>query len=258
MSFWKSGKRADGYYLQPTLRGCRKKTNGQSVLCAYGFRDCRDEKRTSCRGFPGNMTVEAALVLPIFLFAAVNLLSVLLMFQTYSAEEARLHQTGRQMALYAYGQEDGDSEIRLVNVNRIKAPFGIAAFAGGYTVNGCVMHKWIGYDLSGAGSERPKQEEELVYITRSGSAYHRERGCRYLNPAIQMTDRVHAEKMETEEGGKYTPCLACGGKSSVVYITEGGNRYHSTVNCTGLKRAIESVTLTEAVESGRHPCPSCG
>ena len=180
------------------------------------------------------------------------------MFRTYSAEEAKLHQTGRQMALYAYGQEGGDCEIRLMNVNRIKAPFGVAAFGGGYTANGCVMHKWNGYDLSGAGSERPGEEEELVYITRSGSAYHRDRGCRYLNPAIQMVDREQAQGMDTEDGGKYTPCLACGGKSSLVYITEGGSRYHSTVNCTGLKRTIESVTLTEAVESGRHPCPSCG
>lgn len=258
MSFWKSKKIADGYFLRLSLQSSRQKTDGQGSFCADGFRCRKKEKRASCRGLPGNMTVEAALVLPIFLFAAVNLLSLLLMFRTYSAEEAKLHQTGRQMALYAYGQEGGDCEIRLMNVNRIKAPFGVAAFGGGYTANGCVMHKWNGYDLSGAGSERPGEEEELVYITRSGSAYHRDRGCRYLNPAIQMVDREQAQGMDTEGGGKYTPCLACGGKSSLVYITEGGSRYHSTVNCTGLKRTIESVTLTEAVESGRHPCPSCG
>lgn len=258
MSFWKSEKRADGYFPRPPLRGCRQKTGGRSVLCAYGFRGCRDEKKASCRGLPGSMTVEAALVFPVFLLAAVNLLSLLLMFQTYSAQEAALHQAGRQMALYAYGQEDGDHEVRLMNVNRIKAPFGIAAFGGGYTANGCVMHKWIGYDLGGAGGERPKEEEELVYITRSGGAYHRERGCRYLNPAIRMTDREYTERAETQEGGKYTPCLVCGGESSIVYITEGGSRYHSTVSCTGLKRTIESVPLTEAVAQGRHPCPSCG
>lgn len=258
MSFWKLKKMTEESFLQLSLQGCRQKTGGQSALHTDDFQSCEHEKRTSCRELPGNMTVEAALVLPVFLFAAVNLLSLLLMFRTYSAEEAKLHQTGRQMALYAYGQESGDSEIRLMNVNRIKSPFGIAAFGGGYTANGCVMHKWNGYDLNGTAGERPEKEEELVYITRSGSAYHRERGCRYLNPAIQMVDRNDAENADTEDGGKYTPCLVCGGESGLVYITEGGNRYHSTVNCTGLKRTIESVTLTEAIEAGRHPCPSCG
>ncbi|MDO4292304.1 MAG: hypothetical protein Q4C65_03635 [Eubacteriales bacterium] len=199
------------------------------------------------------MTVEAALVLPLFLFAAVNLLSLLLMFSSYSAREAGLHQTGRQLSMLGYGQESGEREVRLMYINRISAPFSVAAFGGGYTVNGCVMYKWIGYELGQTGEEEQRREEELVYITSSGEAYHRERGCQYLNPSIRMVERSQAK-----EDGRYTPCLACGGNSSLVYVTEGGSRYHSTVGCSGLKRTIESVTLPEAEGRGYHACPGCG
>ncbi len=123
------------------------------------------------------MTVEAAVVLPVFLFAVANLLSLFLVFWTYSSKEAQLHQTARQLALYAYGQEDGEPDVRLMRLTPVSAPFGTAAFRSSYVVNGCVMHKWIGYSGDGTGEDWERQEEELVYITKSGEAYHRERSC---------------------------------------------------------------------------------
>ena len=52
----------------------------------------------------------------------------------------------------------------------VSAPFGTAAFRSSYVVNGCVMHKWIGYSGDGTGEDWERQEEELVYITKSGEA----------------------------------------------------------------------------------------
>ena len=43
----------------------------------------------------GSLTVEAAFVLPLFLFARINILSLFLMFESYGAQLAKLHQTGR-------------------------------------------------------------------------------------------------------------------------------------------------------------------
>lgn len=210
------------------------------------------EKRVSRRALPGNMTVEAAIVLPIFLYAMLNLLSLLLAFQEYSIREGNQHQAGRWMALAAYGQEEGKPDIELVEVGRIKSLFPVAAFPAATVVNGCVMHKWIGYDLSGEGGGREEQREELVYVTPSGSAYHRRRSCVYLNPSIRMAAREQAQA----EG--YTACGTCRGDSRLVYVTDGGSRYHSTVECGGIKRTIESVPLSKALASGRHACPECG
>lgn len=214
--------------------------------------------KASCRALPGSMTVEAALVLPIFLFAMVNLLSLIVMFQTFSVQEGKLHQTGRELSMLSYGEESGEQDIRLVTVSAVKPVFGVAAFPSAAVVNGCVMHKWIGYDLLAGESMNGEEGEELVYITRSGAAYHRERSCKYLNPSIELMGAAQAKEAINSAGIRYTACSVCGGSSAVVYVTAGGERYHSTISCSGLKRTIDSVTLQEAVAAGRHACPSCG
>lgn len=217
--------------------------------------DLSGAKKASRRALPAGMTVEAAVVLPVFLFAVANLLSLFLVFWSYSSKEAQLHQTARQIALYAYGQEDGEPDVRLMRLTPVSAPFGIAAFRSSYVVNGCVMHKWIGYSGDGTGEDWERQEEELVYITKSGEAYHRERSCLYLNPSIRLADRE-------EITADYTPCSVCVGGgplgNRLIYVTDGGSRYHNTVSCSGLRRTIESVTLMQALEMGRHACPRCG
>lgn len=218
----------------------------------------KDSARASCPALPGSMTVEAALVLPVFLFAMVNLLSLIVMFQTFSVKEGRLHQTGRELALLAYGSEEGEQDIRLVEVSQIKPVFSEAAFFPAIMVNGCVMHKWIGYDLAQEETAPNGGKEEMVYITKSGTAYHRQRECVYLNPSIQMMEREQAERAKNDDGSYYSACGICGGDSKLVYVTQGGSRFHSTVSCSGLKRTIETVTLQEAVAAGRHACPKCG
>ena len=216
---------------------------------------CPGRKKASRRALPAGMTVEAAVVLPVFLFAVANLLSLFLVFWTYSSKEAQLHQTARQLALYAYGPEDGEPDVRLMRLTPVSAPFGTAAFRSSYVVNGCVMHKWIGYSGDGTGEDWERQEEELVYITKSGEAYHRERSCLYLNPSIRLADRE-------EITADYTPCSVCVDRGQLenrlIYVTDGGSRYHNTVSCSGLRRTIESVTLMQALEMGRHACPRCG
>lgn len=218
----------------------------------------RIEKRTSRPALPGNMTVEAALVLPLFLFAIVNLLSLLLMFQTFSLQEGKLHQTGREMSLLAYGDEGGEQDIRIVKVSRISPVFPVAAFPAVSVVNGCVMHKWIGYDLSQRESGGTNEKDEMVYITRSGSAYHRERNCVYLNPSVSMLGLAQAQAAVNQDGRRYTACELCGEGSGIVYVTKAGSRYHSTITCSGLRRTIDYVTLQEAAAAGYHACPKCG
>lgn len=218
-----------------------------------------EKKKASRQALPGNMTVEAALVMPLFLFAIMNLCSMLLMFQTFSAQEAGLHQTGRELALLAYDtQEDGEQDIRLVKISRIKPFIPEAAFPEAAIVNGCVMHKWIGYDVSQGNGTETGEKEEMVYITKSGTAYHRERSCVYLNPSVEMTGQKQAAASKNQGGSRYTPCEICGGNSEVVYVTRDGNRYHSTVTCSGLRRTIDYVTLEQALAAGRHACPRCG
>lgn len=127
---------------------------------------CPGRKKASRRALPAGMTVEAAVVLPVFLFAVANLLSLFLVFWSYSSKEAQLHQTARQLALYAYGQEDGEPDVRLMRLTPVSAPFGIAAFRSSYVVNGCVMHKWIGYSGDGRRLGTAGRRAGLYYKIR--------------------------------------------------------------------------------------------
>lgn len=241
-----------------SLSNCNRKQNTPEFSPVLSRHICR-RKKTSRRALPGNMTVEAALVLPLFLFAIWNLLSLLLMFQTFSVQEGKLHQTGRSLSLLAYGQEgDGEEEIRLVKVSRVKALFPIVGFPDAVLVNGCVMHKWIGYDPGSADGRDSEGTEEMVYVTKEGSAYHRRRSCVYLNPSVQMMGREEACQAVNKSGHRYSACESCGGDSPVVYVTKEGIRYHSTAACSGLRRSIDCIPLREALQRGRHACPSCG
>lgn len=255
MSFWK--RLPKKYKAKESLQ--KQKTRQitpiySSIIPILG----RSEKRASCPALPGSMTVEAAIALPLFLFAVINLLSLLLMFQTFSVQEGKLHQAGRELAMLAYGEESGEQDIRLVKVSRIKAMLPEAAFPSASIVNGCVMHKWIGYDLSQGEGSAAAEKEEMVYVTKSGSAYHRERSCIYLNPSVEMMGLVQAQTAVNRNGTVYTACEICSPKDGIVYVTETGSRYHGTVTCSGLRRTIDCMTLQDAVSAGYHACPRCG
>lgn len=255
MSFWKHMKK------KKKMKKSLQKQKTRQITPIYSSNIpvfLWHEERTSCPALPGSMTVEAAMVLPLFLFAMVNLLSLLLMFQTFSLQEGKLHQLGREMALLAYGNESGEQDIRLVKASRVSAIFPAAAFPTASIVNGCVMHKWIGYDLSQGEGSKQQEKEEMVYITQSGTAYHRERGCIYLNPSVKMMGVDQARTAVNQDGGVYTACELCGGNSEIVYVTETGSRFHSTITCSGLRRTIDYVTLQEAMAAGYHACPRCG
>lgn len=234
----------------------RQKTPAEGRYFSLFF---MNDVRASCPALPGNVTVEAALVLPLFLFVMGNLLSLILLFQTFSAQEAKLHQTGRELSLLAYGREDGEQDIRLLKVSALKAPFRAAAFPTGIVANGCVMHKWIGYELDTGVVDASAKREETVYITQSGTVYHRQRACRYLNPSIRLLEEREAQTIQNHAGNRYTACSICrSSNGGAVYVTDFGSRYHSTVSCSGLKRTITGVPLSEAVAQGRHSCSSCG
>jgi len=115
-------------------------------------------------------------------------------------------------------------------------------------------HIWNGYDVE--KGLQTDAEDIYVFITKNGTVYHRNRNCTYLNPSIEAVRYEDIEKKRNKSGGIFYECERCGGtKVTVVYITEQGNRYHTTIECSGLKRTIYSVLLSEA---GRPPCSKCG
>lgn len=114
---------------------------------------------------------------------------------------------------------------------------------------------WTGYDVENSVSDLCA-EDPLVYITKSGQVYHIDRSCAYLNPSVSSVAPGMVDSMRNESGGKYYACDICGKGIGFVYITEHGNRFHSKLDCPGIRRTIYTVPLSEV--GGRGRCSKCG
>ena len=116
---------------------------------------------------------------------------------------------------------------------------------------------WTGYDVTQCVSD-PRQEDPMVYVTRMGTVYHLDRNCTYLNPSVESVAAAEIYGKRNQSGGRYYSCGICGGAKGLdrVYITGQGSSYHSRLNCSGLKRTIYTIPLSQAGGKGR--CSKCG
>lgn len=256
-----------------------------------------------------SMTVEACLVLPLFMFAFLNIISIVEVYRLQGNMSAAMHDTAKQMAVYGYeyrkigGGSAGKAEslgltyiyaagkvrsklgtaylnnaplaggaskiswlrssvmqdedcIDLVAQYPVKPPAAVVGWRQRYMYNRIRTRAWTGYDNAG-NNHNNADEEKIVYITPEGTVYHCSRGCSYLKLSITAVDQSLLETQRNQDGEKYYPCGECGksGKS-VVYITGYGNRYHTTLGCSGLKRTVMAVPISEA--GGRGACSKCG
>ncbi len=151
-------------------------------------------------------------------------------------------------------------EIDLVASYRVK-PFvpGLIAFRDFPMEARYFGHAWTGYEPGGAAGEIKASDDPIVYITETGTVYHRNLNCQHLKHAVHCVPIAEAHTATNNFGERYTPCEVCGGYGNgqgTAYISDGGDRIHSTVNCPGLKRTIYYVHLSEV--GGRPPCSLCG
>ena len=148
-----------------------------------------------------------------------------------------------------------DGMVTLVEPERIRSVVPILGDPGTAIVSCCYMRAWTGYDVEHR-AEGGEGEETYVYITDGGSAYHMARNCTHLTLSITLAGKEEMETLRNAAGGRYRPCERCGGDGSgIVYITKEGDRYHNTIECSGLKRSVRCIPISEAV--GRTPCSRC-
>ncbi len=259
----------------------------------------------------GSMTLEAAFVLPFFLFALINILYAVNIIGTQSRINAALHQTGNKMAFagYVYGQTAGNmlpDSLAGIVMSQVYARGQIVEYVGrDYLEQSCIKDgtqglsmsgssvmgegdvidlqvsyhvkpfssvmgfdgfsmsqryygkAWTGYDVTRHVSDT-KEEDPMVYVTQTGTVYHLDRNCTYLNPAVESLPKEAVSEERNQSGGKYYSCGVCDGDKGQgqVYVTSYGGSYHSRLNCSGLKRTIYTVALSET--GGRRRCSKCG
>ena len=268
MFFWKKA-----YYLihnlksnkKASLRACHKPADPNTCDIINNPKNIKNRisKGTFSLApseYQASMCVEASLAVSFFLLFFTNVLSIIFLFMTYTKDLAVLQQQGKKAAAYAYITEGavGSNEnlIRLHKNKVVESPFGILKLPTCRLHVQCVVKPWTGYDVIG-GKDRG-EEDVLVYMTEYGIVYHKNRSCTHLTLSIQAVPVVTVGNLRNESGESYTPCESCGenGLVTVVFITNQGNKYHTTTKCKGLKRTIKAIPLSQL--KGVDQCQKCG
>lgn len=252
-------------------------------------------ERTSSFAPKGSITLEAALAVPIFFFGILSLVYLMEILSVRTTMKSALYTVSREMAKEAYitpvivpshmekeiadliGRDRLDRSIvangsdgldcsgsrRLWNTSimelKLRYQIHIPMIFFQIPVIDCIesvrVKGWTGYE---GAFDWGNLLEEMVYITETGIVYHKDPDCTYLELSIKPVEKSLIDGLRNESGEKYKRCSLCAKKSEdveQVYITDTGNHYHSSVSCSGLKRNVYAVRISDVY--GKGGCSRC-
>lgn len=156
---------------------------------------------------------------------------------------------------------EGNDDIDIIIRYRVGIPIRVFGIHEMDMIQRVKLRGWRGYQLPPLYTmvEEGDRNEEMVYITESGTVYHRKRTCSHINLSIEAISGKPTWQ-RNKNGGKYYPCEACGSNHEpglvTYYITSYGDRYHSNKGCSRIKRNVREVPLSEVKDKA--PCKRCG
>ncbi len=210
----------------------------------------------------GSLAIEAALVLPIFLFSVMTLLSLLSQLRFTVFTQDRLYQEGLAESIKAYDTWDEERfpDREFVELNERyegKLPFDPFHLFQKEFCQSVLFHSWIGYvhGLDGYGAA---DGEAVVYITENGEVYHRKRDCTHIRLTITEVNGTELAGLRNAYGEKYKACKHCHAllTGGALFVTTDGDCYHSTLSCSGLRRTVRTIPISDI--GNRRPCLRCG
>ncbi len=120
-------------------------------------------------------------------------------------------------------------------------------------VNRFRFHLWTGYNPTEKSNE---DSERMVYVTEYGTVYHLSRSCTYLQLSIRSVDAADIDNLRNNSGACYEPCELCDPEAEgILYITDYGTAYHCSLTCSGLKRTVMEIPISEVGD--RSVCSGC-
>lgn len=124
---------------------------------------------------------------------------------------------------------------------------------------------WTGQAVTKLYGEKDQDtednEEAIVYMTETGTKYHTHSDCSHLSLSIQETTYGQVGYQRNKQNGRYTKCQVCARtatltSNSMLYITDDGDRYHTSRQCSGLRRTVREISISE-VPAGVSCCMRC-
>lgn len=256
-----------------------------------------DIRRRCAKARPGaSFTVEAAFVLPLFLFAILVMLGLFASLQVQSCMAQALQYSARKAAVSYTEHDAADQGTGLIGARRMAV--GYFRDHGGWTdmiAGGMAGVSFLGSDLSGdyvslqasyrvrlpvsvwgirslpvtqcvcarkwiGATENADGSGEdgdgYVYVTEYGTVYHTSTACPYLDLSIHAVTASGVKTMRNLDGGKYYAC-SC-------YKKGDGNMVYITDYGTEYHSRLSCSHLTRTIhrvqagETGTlHACPKC-
>lgn len=242
------------------------------------------KERASVLGSKASVTVEAALTIPIFLFAVLSFIYLL---------EIQSIRTSIRFAAQSAAKTAAEDVVTLPAVNVMKLKSDIVKNIGSERIERSILDGgssgircsktymsiltgeiyvtveyavrlpvprftnltakfkesmrvkgWNGY----ASRNEDSDGDQIVYITDTGLVYHEDYSCTYLQLSVRFVSFSELSGIRNEDGGRYHKCDKCvhGDTMAGVYITKSGGKYHNSLNCSGLKRTVRAVKKSEA------------
>lgn len=239
-------------------------------------------------GIEGSVTIEAAISIILFMMMILFVENFMMIVNKEMDMQIQINNTARQIAKNMFyvsiAEELSDNQEKLEGIktkgeaiNKALAAYAMvgADISDSNIENGIVdmvvkyqakipflnkifpmcqralVKDWSGVDIT--------QEGEKVYITNSGTVYHRSKDCSHLVIHISKTTVSGATLKRNDSGGKYSACEHCINKEMMpdesVFITEDGNRYHISLQCQALTRRVMEVDIS--MVGDRRLCSAC-
>lgn len=196
-----------------------------------------------------SLTVEAAFVLPLFLYVMVGVLYFINIVGNAGAWISVIHDTVREMGVYAYAVRNPDAQTKAVSgcvsagyasvqlkksvekANNFSL-YGSTFLSGEDTIDLVVTYRmenqaslfslgnfrirqrgfvraWTGKDFREYVEEEESGKRETVYVTEHGVVYHKNKKCTYLKLSIRRVSKDVALRIRNQYGAKYYACGCC-------------------------------------------------
>lgn len=231
----------------------------------------------------GSITVEAAIVITIFVLTISSIIGYLTLMNQQLAHQVRINNIAITMSKVKFYEKvakeaRGDSAQikKLENDNeQLKNQLNVSGeqikendtgeidvvYSFFYNIpwinkkiqvtERCFVKDWTGFDITKA--------QELVYITKNGRVYHTTKECSHLSLDIRKINYLQLPAERNCYGAKYKKCGICVNQylssESDIFVTKDGTKYHSSLMCSGLLRNI--ITVEKSKVEDMPPCSRC-
>lgn len=220
------------------------------------FFSAKRKWKVSLLASEGSLTIEASMVISLFLLSMVSILYIFVYYQTQVYMQGVLEKTTEDIMLLSSRTTDGDI-INIFSDEYVKKIFwenadnktidklsicngsnGIIFESSDFVSDKGIIDICIRYSFKFpinitdkslftvvqhskrmlyVGVDYSENDiNQLVYVTVNGTVYHTDRYCTYLKPDINEVDICVLEQKRNSSGGKYYPCSKCTGDNMLL------------------------------------------